>query len=164
MTMIYKVGLSEVPSLKDGDELAATYELPVNEFAVVPEESDHSVKRRPGRPPGITNPNAGGRLSPKKKTVSDYLDDRWRRVETFVRAWEESNSREEVARRLGLVPGTVASKATHYRRLGLELKHMPRNNSVDVGAMNKLIRRIREEQLAKQFDKVKHGNNSGSTD
>jgi transposase len=61
--------------------------------------------------------------------------------EDFVRAWQESQSLSEVARKTGLSISTVSARAQTYRRKGVRLKPFPRRlyPPLDVAKLNNII-------------------------
>jgi hypothetical protein len=67
--------------------------------------------------------------------------------EDFIKAWQTSNSAEEVAEKLRMPKAIAHARASNYRTLGVKLKKMPRRpkNSIDVQALNKLIEQLNEE-------------------
>ena len=137
------------------------YQPIATETSVVPppkSESDEFVKQRPGRPSGISNPNARGRLHPRpKRTISEQLLSQQERWAFFVRAWQESSCTEEVSRKTGLNPLTCRSKASTMRRLGVRLKMMPHLPPYNVDDLNKLVDAIEESKLSDKFNEVKYG-------
>lgn len=64
----------------------------------------------------------------------------------FVKAWQESSSLEEVARKLGMKPKTVHSRASFYKRKGVPLKKMRGGRSVDWDELKKYARECLEEK------------------
>lgn len=61
---------------------------------------------------------------------------------TFVRTFQESESYEEVAEKLGLEKGSVISRAMQYRKKGVNLKRFASKRGappLDVDALNALI-------------------------
>jgi hypothetical protein len=61
--------------------------------------------------------------------------------EDFIRAWQTSQSADEVAEKLKMPKGIVHARASNYRTAGIRLKKMPRSrkNKLDVDALNKMI-------------------------
>jgi hypothetical protein len=64
--------------------------------------------------------------------------------EEFIRAWQTSQSADEVAKKLNMPKAIAAARASNYRTAGVKLKKMPRRpkNQLDVAALNKLIEEI----------------------
>lgn len=70
----------------------------------------------------------------EKKTRKRYGVD----PEKFVRAWQASETAQEVADRLGMPKSNVLSRAANYRKKGVVLKEMKRSNvrQIDVEQLN----------------------------
>jgi hypothetical protein len=67
--------------------------------------------------------------------------------EKFVLAWEESQSVEEVAKKLNMPKDIVKARASGYRAQGVHLKKMPRiKTGVDIDFLNKLIDQVHARQ------------------
>jgi len=63
----------------------------------------------------------------------------------FVRLWQSSDSRREVAQGLGVTYGSVVSREKTLRKAGVNLKEMqkqPRGIQIDTNALNLLISQI----------------------
>ena len=63
----------------------------------------------------------------------------------FVRLWQESDSRREVAQSLGVTYGSIVSREKTLRKAGVNLKEMkkqPRGIQIDTNALNLLISQI----------------------
>jgi hypothetical protein len=60
----------------------------------------------------------------------------------FALTWQASDSAEEAAEKLGMPEPIVLARVSNYRKLGVNLKKMPRKNSrrVDVEGINKSIK------------------------
>lgn len=58
----------------------------------------------------------------------------------FVQAWEEANSAQEVSDKLDMPKNIVLARSAVYRKRGVKLKKMPRNNprKLDVDFLNSL--------------------------
>lgn len=69
-------------------------------------------------------------------------------VEEFVRAWQTSESAQEVADKLGMPKPIVLARASGYRDAGIKLKNFKRGpkNAVPVDEMNRLIEQIEAEK------------------
>ena len=63
----------------------------------------------------------------------------------FVRSWQSSESRQQVADALGVTYGSIASREKTLRKAGVNLKIMakqPRGIQIDANALNELISQI----------------------
>jgi len=63
----------------------------------------------------------------------------------FVRLWQASDSRREVAQSLGVTYGSIVSREKTLRKAGVNLKAMekqPRGIQIDTNALNLLISEI----------------------
>ena len=63
----------------------------------------------------------------------------------FVRLWQASDSRREVAESLGVTYGSIVSREKTLRKAGVNLKEMqkqPRGIQIDTNALNLLISQI----------------------
>tara|TARA_R110000751_G_scaffold154747_1_gene259887 strand:+ start:162 stop:446 length:285 start_codon:yes stop_codon:yes gene_type:complete len=63
----------------------------------------------------------------------------------FVRLWQSSDSRREVAQGLGVTYGSIVSREKTLRKAGVNLKEMqkqPRGIQIDANALNLLISQI----------------------
>jgi hypothetical protein len=59
--------------------------------------------------------------------------------EAFVKAWQTSESVEQVAEATGLKVGSIRLRAAKYRKLGIELKQFERaRKALDVEALKQL--------------------------
>ena len=66
-------------------------------------------------------------------------------VVDFVKAWQASESRQQVADALGVTYGSIASREKTLRKAGVNLKVMakqPRGIQIDANALNDLISQI----------------------
>ena len=79
--------------------------------------------------------------------------------ETFVTAWESSNSVKEVSEKTGIKLTSIMARASKYRSEGIALKNMPRGGGakLNVQAMKDLLVKLRntsgevkEESIEKQ--------------
>jgi hypothetical protein len=71
--------------------------------------------------------------------------------EKFVLVWQQSQSVEEVAKKLNMPRAIVSARASGYRAQGVHLKKMPRKkrSGIDVDALNKLIeQQVHAQQAA----------------
>jgi hypothetical protein len=64
----------------------------------------------------------------------------------FCKTWEESNSAQEVADKLGMPKNIVLARSAVYRNGGVDLKVMPRVNprKRDVAGLNELIASVKK--------------------
>lgn len=64
----------------------------------------------------------------------------------FIEVWENSDSADEVAEKLGMPKPIVHARASSYRQMGIKLKKMPRHSTrgLDVQGLNDLIDEIRK--------------------
>jgi hypothetical protein len=64
--------------------------------------------------------------------------------EQFVTAWEQSESADEVAKRLKMPKPIVLARASSYRHAGVKLKKMKRKSTrgLSVDALNAVIDRL----------------------
>lgn len=78
---------------------------------------------------------------PQKKRRREYSVT----PEEFIKAWQESETAQEVADKLGMPKPIVLARASAYRGEGVKLKKMRRENkrALDIDGLNRLI-----EQLA----------------
>lgn len=65
--------------------------------------------------------------------------------ESFITAWESSNSVAEVAEKTGIKVTSIMARASKYRSQGIALKNMPRGGGakLNVGAMQELLVKLR---------------------
>tara|TARA_Y100000310_G_C20529298_1_gene737632 strand:- start:222 stop:458 length:237 start_codon:yes stop_codon:yes gene_type:complete len=66
-------------------------------------------------------------------------------VVDFVKTWQASESRQQVADALGVTYGSIASREKTLRKAGVNLKIMakqPRGIQIDANALNNLISQI----------------------
>lgn len=75
----------------------------------------------------------------------------------FVTAWQNSNSVKEVAELLGAKPASIRTRATQYRKRGVQLKKMPRvkqvhhkYNKLDITAVNSYVEFLNTKQNNQQ--------------
>jgi biotin operon repressor len=69
-------------------------------------------------------------------------------VVDFVKTWQASSSRQQVADALGVTYGSIASREKTLRKAGVNLKEMqkqPRGIQIDANLLNSLIAQIDEE-------------------
>lgn len=59
--------------------------------------------------------------------------------EEFVRAWQSSESTDEVAKKTGRKASACQVRASAYRKRGIKLKYFS-TGRVDVDALNKIIK------------------------
>tara|TARA_R110000824_G_scaffold71096_2_gene182217 strand:- start:1597 stop:1839 length:243 start_codon:yes stop_codon:yes gene_type:complete len=60
----------------------------------------------------------------------------------FVKAWQASESRQQVANKLGVTYGAIASREKNLRKYGVNLKEMAKGRrgiQIDADALNALI-------------------------
>ena len=59
----------------------------------------------------------------------------------FVAIWQSANSVEEVAAATGMLPGSASGRASSYRRKGIRLKIMKRDDpkKLDVNQLNRIV-------------------------
>ena len=72
-------------------------------------------------------------MAPKRKNIDGV---------TFVKTFQDCDSYDEVAERLGLEKGSVISRAMQYRKKGVHLKRFASKRGappLDVDALNALI-------------------------
>jgi len=50
----------------------------------------------------------------------------------FREVWQSSYSLQEVSRKLKMKPESASQRATNLRKLGIELKHMPRAKAIGI--------------------------------
>lgn len=65
--------------------------------------------------------------------------------EEFVKIWESSNSRQEVANLCGVTGAAVGMRAQKLRSMGVDLKHFLRGRPkkvIDVAMLNSLIEKL----------------------
>lgn len=67
-------------------------------------------------------------------------------VEQIIVVWEESDTAEEAAEKLGLTRANLDQRVRGYRKAGVELKKMPTRKPLDVAGLNKMIRELRAKQ------------------
>ena len=63
----------------------------------------------------------------------------------FVKTWQSSESRQEVADKLGVTYGSVASREKTLRKAGVNIKTMERQQrgiKIDADALNALISEV----------------------
>jgi hypothetical protein len=70
--------------------------------------------------------------------------------EAFIRAWQTSQTPQEVADRLKMPKPIVLARASKYRREGVTLKKMKKGpkRTLDVPALNLLIRELDVAMMA----------------
>lgn len=88
--------------------------------------------------------SAGDKMVAKERKKYGTYNVPW---EKFVTTWEESNSVDEVAIKLGMPREIVASRKSYYTGMGMQLKSMPRKGKkkMDVDKANELIAKVREK-------------------
>lgn len=61
--------------------------------------------------------------------------------EDFVKTWQSSNTAQEVSEKLKMPKSIVLARSAGYRKAGVKLKKMERNNprKLDVSALNTLV-------------------------
>lgn len=61
--------------------------------------------------------------------------------EEFVKVWQDSASANEVSEKLKMPKNIVLARSATYRKAGVNLKKMPRQNprKLDVGTLNTLV-------------------------
>lgn len=66
--------------------------------------------------------------------------------EDFCRAWQTSDSPQEVAEKLGMPKAIVLARASAYRSDGVNLKKMKRRSrrTLDIEGLNRLVEAINE--------------------
>lgn len=79
--------------------------------------------------------------------------------EDFIRAWQTSNTAQEVADRLGMPKGIVLARASNYRRDGVKLKKLARRHkrALNVEKMNELIVQLNHEPPPDGVKRKKNG-------
>lgn len=65
------------------------------------------------------------------------------KAEEFVKVWQGAETIEDVAKKFDAEPNVVGSRASKYRKLGIELKYFPRTPRLDVEALKKLAKSIK---------------------
>ena len=75
------------------------------------------------------------------------MKEKQRRVGSFdfVKTWQSSESRQEVADKLGVTYGSVASREKTLRKAGVNIKTMERQQrgtKIDADALNALIAEV----------------------
>jgi|7_EtaG_2_1085326.scaffolds.fasta_scaffold21443_2 hypothetical protein len=74
--------------------------------------------------------------------------------ETFVTAWQTSDSVDEFCERTGMKKNSAVVRACSYRKKGINLKKMPRKgggrNPLNVKLLNQLISASTEEVIEEQ--------------
>jgi transposase len=68
----------------------------------------------------------------------------------FVEVWEMCSSIDEVAKRLKMRPNSISTRASRYRRAGVELKRYSRKprKPLNYLALNKIVNTARKEEKA----------------
>jgi len=64
-------------------------------------------------------------------------------AEDFIRTWQASSSLAEAADSLGMQTTSVSTRATNYRKKGIDLKKFRRGGRLDVA----LLKRVAAEAL-----------------
>jgi hypothetical protein len=84
---------------------------------------------------------------PKKASRTEYNVS----PEEFVRAWQTSETAQEVADKLKMPKPIVLARASGYRKDGIHLKKMKRGpkRALDVDALNRLIEQLDREKKGK---------------
>ena len=66
--------------------------------------------------------------------------------ETFIRAWETSDSVQEAADKCGITKDSAGQRASQYRsQYGIDLKKMQRGQRLDVGDAQDFLAALRAE-------------------
>lgn len=66
----------------------------------------------------------------------------------FSKIWNSSNSSQEVSEKTKLTVGTVLKRASRYRKIGIELKHLPAGRpkgtwAIDVNGINAVLKKFK---------------------